>query len=158
MSAISLAACVISSEHTFTKWSMRDTLPIGPPSAIRRAYSPFLMECTETASVIVSTKPDDSPVMRMRKLILDTFVKKWKHLQADPAFRFFFFPNPPKALDELSSKLLLPQIGTSLDDNRYDLGVSSNSFLRQMGSHPSSPNGPKVKKLECGFSWTSRTL
>ena len=47
---------------------MSDTLPIGPPSAMRRAYSPFLIECTDTASVIVSTSPDCSPVIKIRKL------------------------------------------------------------------------------------------
>ena len=49
------------------KWSIRETLPIGPPSAIRRAYSPFFIEWTETASVIVSTNPDCSPVINIRK-------------------------------------------------------------------------------------------
>lgn len=38
------------------------------PAATLRAYSPFLIEWTETASVIVSTRPDCSPVIRIRKL------------------------------------------------------------------------------------------
>ena len=58
--------------RTLTKWSMSDTRPIGPPSASLRAYSPFLMECTDTASVMVSTNPDCYPVMRMRKLRIST--------------------------------------------------------------------------------------
>lgn len=38
------------------------------PAATRLAYSPFLIEWTETASVMVSTKPDCSPVIKIRKL------------------------------------------------------------------------------------------
>lgn len=38
------------------------------PSADERAYAFFLIECTDTASVIVSIKPELSDVTKMRKL------------------------------------------------------------------------------------------
>lgn len=52
---------------TARKWSSKVTCP-SLPSAIRRAYCAFLMECIDTASVIVSTRPEVPPVMRIRKL------------------------------------------------------------------------------------------
>jgi hypothetical protein len=36
-----------------------------------RAYSAFLIECIETASVMVSTRPEVPPVIRLRKLKKD---------------------------------------------------------------------------------------
>lgn len=46
---------------------MRETCPNCPP-ANRRAYSAFLIEWIDTASVMVSTRPEEPPVMRIRKL------------------------------------------------------------------------------------------
>jgi hypothetical protein len=68
LSVSETSGTVFHDELTLTKWSMSETLPIGPPSAIRLAYSPFLIECTDTASVMVSTRPDCSPVIKIRKL------------------------------------------------------------------------------------------
>lgn len=53
---------------TLTKWSNRLTWAMVAPFAILRPYSAFLIEWTDTESVIVSTRPDESPVMRIRKL------------------------------------------------------------------------------------------
>ena len=55
---------------TFLKWSRRVTCP-NRPSVSRRAYSAFLIECIDTASVMVSTRPEEPPVMRMRKLMTE---------------------------------------------------------------------------------------
>ena len=52
---------------TDIKWSNKLTCP-NCPWASRFAYSAFLIEWMETASAIVSTKPDEPPVMRIRKL------------------------------------------------------------------------------------------
>ena len=54
---------------TVLKWSNKLTWP-SRPAARRRAYSAFLIECIDTASVIVSTRPDVPPVIRIRKLLM----------------------------------------------------------------------------------------
>lgn len=54
-------------EQTDIKWSSRVTCP-NRPVASRLAYSAFLIECIDTASVMVSTKPELAPVIKMRKL------------------------------------------------------------------------------------------
>ena len=56
-------------ERTVLKWSSRVTCP-NRPSAILRAYSAFLIECIDTASVIVSTRPEELPVINIRKLVV----------------------------------------------------------------------------------------
>lgn len=57
-------------ERTDLKWSRSVTWP-NRPSAMRRAYSAFLIEWMDTASVIVSTSPEVPPVIRIRKLIFE---------------------------------------------------------------------------------------
>lgn len=56
-----------SNHLTVMKWSKRVTWP-SRPSVRRLAYSAFFRECIETASAIVSTSPDEPPVIRIRKL------------------------------------------------------------------------------------------
>ena len=63
--------------RTVSKWSYSVTCP-KRPSAKRRAYSAFLIECIETASVIVSTRPELLPVINIRKLMKQPLVSIWR--------------------------------------------------------------------------------
>jgi len=54
-------------QQTEMKWSSNVTCP-SLPLANLLAYSAFLIECIDTASVIVSTSPEVGPVIRIRKL------------------------------------------------------------------------------------------
>lgn len=58
----------ISGLLTFLKWSYKVTCP-SLPVANRRAYSAFLIECIDTASVMVSTSPELFPVINILKLM-----------------------------------------------------------------------------------------
>lgn len=136
---------------TFTKWSIKLTWPIGPPSDIRRAYSPFLIEWTDTASVMVSTSPDVSPVIKMRKLrpwsvislesLRISSARPNRDVQSDPAIALLLLPDPAEPLDELSRQLLLPQIRACLDDHRDDIPVGEMA-PRRGGSYPALLGGP----------------
>lgn len=74
----------------------------------------------ETASVIVSTKPDIPPVIRMLKLRLVSFVAFLvvDNSLSDPTTAFFVFPYPLELSDELYGKLLLSQVSASLNNDR----------------------------------------
>ena len=104
------------------KWSIRVTCPNRSP-ADRRAYSAFFIECSETASVMVSTRPEVPPVMRIRKLKKQVrpkwaINKRERGILSHPTLAVLFFPNTPEFLNKLNSKLLLPEIGACLDDHR----------------------------------------
>lgn len=90
------------------------------PSASLRAYSAFFIEWMETASVIVSTKPDVPPVIRILKLGIISFVAfpVVDNSLSDPTTTFFVFPNPLELSDELYGKLLLSQVSTGLNNDR----------------------------------------
>lgn len=75
--------------------------------------------------MIVSTKPDVPPVIRMLKLRLINFVPI--HVVdsslSDPTTTFFVLPNSLKLLDELYGKLLLSQVSTGLNNHRYTIPI-----------------------------------
>lgn len=129
------------------------------------AYSPFLIEWTETASVIVSTKPEDSPVMSIRKLTKKSFKLKClnkmvlSHPQPDPAIALLLLEDPTEPLNQLRGELFLPQIGSSLLNHRDHLVklISLYPFVKQplqqvkhqqvkQHSHPNWRDDPKAKQ------------
>lgn len=79
------------------------------PVATRRAYSAFLIEWTETLSTIVSTRPDVSPVMRMRKLLSKPAASDAKATFANRERKGHSLPHPARAL------LLLPDTDEALE-------------------------------------------
>lgn len=102
------------------------------PSVAVRAYASFLIECTETASVMVSINPDPSDVTRIRKLrgACQYCTGNGQRVLSDPAGIRFFAPNPPKLLDQLDRELLLSQVRSRLDDDRDDVPIWQMSVRR----------------------------
>lgn len=83
--------------------------------------------------MIVSTSPDSSPVIKIRKLPPHVSVVAYPtvfcHLQSDPAITRLFLEDTTEPLNELSGQLLLPQIRPRLDNDRdyLDRDVSPHS-------------------------------
>jgi hypothetical protein len=84
------------------------------------------MECTDTASVIVSIRPELSPVTNMRKLgfawiisagTLTMMGVSQSNSQSDPTITPLFFPNLTEPLYQLGRQLFLSKIIAGLDDN-----------------------------------------
>jgi hypothetical protein len=78
------------------------------------------MEWIDTASVMVSTKPDELPVIKMRKLQRISVQQRERTnagLLFNPTGTLFLCPNPLKFTYELYRKLLLTQITTSLHND-----------------------------------------
>lgn len=75
--------------------------------------------------MIVSTRPDSSPVIKIRKLPPHVSVVAYPtvfcYLQSDPAITRLFLKDTAEPLDKLSGQLLLPQIRPRLDNDRDDL-------------------------------------
>lgn len=125
---VSVQVSEVSSIRTDLKWSNSVTCP-NRPSAIRRAYSDFLMEWIDTASVIVSTSPDEPPVMSMRKLQRLCFL--WMdantYMKTDslpkPALAILFLPYLLELMDQLNGQLLLTKISTSFDNHRNTVPI-----------------------------------
>jgi hypothetical protein len=84
------------------------------------------MECIETASVIVSTNPDELPVIIIRKLLKMWMVHKEEEKRSSlfyPTRTPFLCPNSLEFADKVYSKLFLPKITTSLDNHRNTVPV-----------------------------------
>jgi hypothetical protein len=111
------------------------------------------MECIETASVIVSTKPDEAPVMRIRKLQqIEQKIKVGRvHILSNPAAGVFLFPYTLKLPDQLGRKLFLSQVCARLDDNRDTVPVcwrkSTNKLFEKKRSLLKWPYGDPCRIL-----------
>ena len=114
------------SRHTDVKWSINVTCP-SFPLASRFAYSAFLIECIETASVMVSTSPDCEPVISIRKLgkVVVGLINSENslHVLFHPTTALFFCPDALKLANKLHRQLFLSQITTSLDNDRNTFPV-----------------------------------